>query len=178
MNQYWKSQLLFSMVPKKLLRVHLKAFSIIAGYEYKTNLNDEKYFNEIPAFYHEFGVKEYYILDPNAPLPRLEIFERENDRLLGRDSAEGWVSPLLGIRFVVTDFDITLYYPDGKSFLTFVELGELQKQTQLKLEIERRRAENESLRADNERLRAENESKRAAQFASKLRELGIDPDSV
>lgn len=32
----------------------------IAGYEYKTNLIDEQYFNDIPGFYHDFGRNEYY----------------------------------------------------------------------------------------------------------------------
>ncbi|MBG9798157.1 AraC family transcriptional regulator [Brevibacillus laterosporus] len=33
---------------------------LIIGYEYKTNLNNEKYFEEIPVFYIDFGRNEYY----------------------------------------------------------------------------------------------------------------------
>jgi len=47
---------------------HLSKFCI-AGYEYKTNLNDEKYFNEIPGFYHDFGKNEYYMRIPERIAP-------------------------------------------------------------------------------------------------------------
>jgi Uma2 family endonuclease len=43
---------------------------------------------------------------------------------------------------------------------------------------ERQRAEEESRRAAAERQRAEEEFRRAAKLAARLRELGIDPDSV
>lgn len=43
----------------------------ISGYEYKTNLNDEKYFDEIPDFYHDFGRNEYYMRIPNRIAPAL-----------------------------------------------------------------------------------------------------------
>ncbi|WP_018782146.1 MULTISPECIES: AraC family transcriptional regulator [Bacillus] len=41
----------------------------IIGFEYKTNLNNEKYFEEIPKFYFDFGSNEYYlrILEKIAP---------------------------------------------------------------------------------------------------------------
>lgn len=41
----------------------------ISGYEYKTNLNDEKYFDEIPGFYYDFGRNEYYMGIPNRIAP-------------------------------------------------------------------------------------------------------------
>ncbi|MCY6355938.1 AraC family transcriptional regulator [Clostridium sp. ZS2-4] len=42
----------------------------IVGYEYKTNTNDEKYFNEIPKFYDDFGRNEYYMKIPNRIAPK------------------------------------------------------------------------------------------------------------
>ncbi len=41
----------------------------IAGYEYKTNLDDEKYFKEIPDFYNDFGINEYYMRIPERIAP-------------------------------------------------------------------------------------------------------------
>lgn len=41
----------------------------ISGYEYKTNLNDEKYFDKIPDFYHDFGRNEYYMRIPERIAP-------------------------------------------------------------------------------------------------------------
>jgi AraC family transcriptional regulator len=41
----------------------------IIGYKYKTNLNNDKYFEEIPGFYHHFGSNEYYLQIPNKAKP-------------------------------------------------------------------------------------------------------------
>ena len=41
----------------------------IIGYEYKTNLNDEKYFEEIPGFYDDFGKNQYYMRIPGRISP-------------------------------------------------------------------------------------------------------------
>ncbi|HEV3438614.1 MAG TPA: Uma2 family endonuclease [Gemmata sp.] len=122
-------------------------------------------------FYQQHGVREYYIIDPEPPRPVIEIWVREQNRLRPRDPSSGWVSPLLGVRFVTTPTAIELYYPDLKPFLSFVELGELQKRTAHALETERQRAE-------TERQRAETERQRAAKLAARLRELDIDPDAV
>ncbi len=115
-------------------------------------------------FYQQHGVREYYVLDPEPTHPAIAIWERTDNRLRPRDPAAGWVSPLLGIRVVFTPTAVELYHPDGKPFLSYVELGELQERTQRNLEAER-------LRAEAERLRAE-------KFAAKLRELGINPDDM
>lgn len=48
--------------------IHLSKIDII-GYEYKTNLNNEKYFEEIPGFYDDFGRNEYYLRIPNRISP-------------------------------------------------------------------------------------------------------------
>jgi AraC family transcriptional regulator len=48
--------------------IHLNKIDII-GYEYKTNLNSETYFKELPGFYDDFGKNEYYMRIPNRILP-------------------------------------------------------------------------------------------------------------
>ncbi len=48
----------------------LKKIHII-GYEYKTNLNNEKYFAEIPVFYFDFGRNEYYQRIPKKIAPNM-----------------------------------------------------------------------------------------------------------
>jgi membrane protein involved in colicin uptake len=71
-----------------------------------------------------------------------------------------------------------VYRPDGGKFLTFVERGTLAEEESRRAAAERQRAEEESRRAAAERQRAEEEFRRAAKLAARLRELGIDPDSV
>ncbi len=49
---------------------HLDAIHII-GYEYRTNLNNETYFQDIPGFYFDFGKHEYYLKIPNKAAPSM-----------------------------------------------------------------------------------------------------------
>ncbi|PNQ83762.1 AraC family transcriptional regulator [Paenibacillus polymyxa] len=41
----------------------------IVGYEYKTNLNNEQHYKEIPGFYEHFGAHEYFMCIPNKIAP-------------------------------------------------------------------------------------------------------------
>ncbi|AKF95979.1 AraC family transcriptional regulator [Brevibacillus laterosporus] len=45
----------------------------IIGYEYKTNLNHEQYFKEIPTFYTDFGNKGYYLRIPRRISPTMSF---------------------------------------------------------------------------------------------------------
>jgi hypothetical protein len=60
----------------------------------------------------------------------------------------GWVSPRLGIRFIPSNDTLQILRPDGKPFLTFVELGQRLEQEQQRAEAERQRAEIERQRAE------------------------------
>ena len=75
-----------------------------------------------------------------------------------------WVSPRLGIRFVLTQDDLEVYYPEGQQFLTTVELTQQMMQ--------------EKQRADQEKQRADQEKQRAERLAQRLRELNINPDEL
>lgn len=99
-------------------------------------------------FYQQYGVAEYYQYDPAS-----------ND-LAGSCRGEGglseivemsdWVSPRLGLRFEPTAETLQIYGPQGDRFLTSVELAQQRDQAQ----------------------------QRAERLAARLRELGVDPDSV
>ncbi|WP_145318234.1 effector binding domain-containing protein [Paenibacillus xylanexedens] len=41
----------------------------IIGYEYKTNLNDNHHYTEIPGFYHDFGVEQRFMAIPERTRP-------------------------------------------------------------------------------------------------------------
>lgn len=110
-------------------------------------------------FYQNHGVEEYYTYDPDS-------YELSGWWWRGHDPAgnsleqpgeaaeivniQGWVSPRLGIRFEPGEQGLIIYTPQGKPFLTPVELAQERDQAQQK----------------SERL------------AAKLRELGIDPDEI
>jgi Uma2 family endonuclease len=150
-------------------------------------------------FYDLHGVEEYYLYDPDPPRNRLSGWLRQDGRLREIPSMQGWTSPHLGIRFVLTSDDLHIYAPDGERFLTFGELKQRAEEAEQQAEQERKRAEQERKRAEQEwkraeqehqraeqerkqteqeRKRAEQENQRAEKLAAHLRAMGIDPDTL
>jgi Uma2 family endonuclease len=107
-------------------------------------------------FYEKYGAEEYYIVYPELPAT-IDGWQRENGKFVAIPEMNGFLSPRLGIRFEMRDENLVVSRPDGKQFLSFVELGTY---------------------ADQEHARAEAEQQRAGKLAARLRELGIDPDKV
>lgn len=113
--------------------------------------NSEREMQKKRLFYERYGADEFYIIDPDYTT--LEAWLRDGDHLVPARVREEFVSPRLGIRFVITDRDLVIYGPDGTRFLSFQETHDLAH------------------RADGERARGD-------RLAAKLRSLGIDPDAV
>jgi Uma2 family endonuclease len=98
------------------------------------------------TFYQTYGVEEYYLYDPKKN--NLQGWLSTNNILKPIQNIDNWVSPRLQIKFALTDTTLSIYYPDGRKFLTPTEL-------------------------EQQRLQAE---QRAQRLAARLRELGEDPD--
>jgi Uma2 family endonuclease len=105
------------------------------------------------GFYECYGVEEYYLYDPHG----VELLgrQREGGHLLEIPQTDGWISPRLGIRFDLSGEELQIFDPDGKRFLTYVELV---------------------VARDEARLAAE-ASRRAQRLAAQLRALGAEPES-
>jgi Uma2 family endonuclease len=103
-------------------------------------------------FYDRHGVEEYYLYDPdkNDLSGWLRQDDRPDTRLNVIDPIASWISPRLGICFELGSPELQLFRPDGTAFTTL----------------------------EQEQHRAEQEKQRSERLAAKLRELGIDPDSV
>ncbi len=134
-------------------------------------------------FYEQYGVEEYYIYDPRYH--RLEIYQRQGSRLRLMKHLNGWISPRMGVRFVLTPETLEMYHPNGQPFLSSVERARLEyaaaeraEHAESVAEQERQRAEHAESAAEQERQRAEQERQRAARLAERLRALGIDPSDV
>jgi hypothetical protein len=106
-------------------------------------------------FYERYGVQEYYMYDPDHG--QLSGWQRQGRRLEKIAQMDGWVSPLLGIRFTLVLGELELYRPDGKRFATYLELVEQAAQAQ---------------------QQAAQAQQRADAMAARLRALGIDPEEV
>ena len=134
-------------------------------------------------FYQKYGVEEYYIYDPDRF--RLTGWIRSGDKLIASANMEGWVSPLLSIRFTQVNGDLEIYRSDDRRFLSSLELDRVA-------EVERKRADLEELRANQEQQRADQEQQRADQalqevtlerdrsnrMAEYLRSIGVDPTQI
>ena len=99
-------------------------------------------------FYDQYGVEEYYLYDPKQH--HLEIYQRPRSRLKRVLHLNGWISPRLGIRLVLTPVTLEIYHPNGQPFLSSVELARLKTAAEA----------------------------RAERLAERLRALGIDPNDV
>lgn len=108
-------------------------------------------------FYERYGVEEYYIYDPDSWELSGWIRQPNAQELSAIESMDGWVSPRLGVRFVLAQSELQLYRPDGRKFATYVELAQQAEQ-----------AQHEAAQAQQ----------RAERLAARLQALGIDPDQA
>lgn len=127
-------------------------------------------------FYQTHGVEEYYLYDPDRN--HLRGWIRQGLPLVEIQQMNGWISPRLGIRFVLTSQELLLYRPDGERFLSPIELRQRADQERQRADQERQRADQERQRADQERQRADQERQRADRLAAYLQSMGIDPDQI
>ncbi len=100
------------------------------------------------GFYERYGVEEYYLIDPDEPA--VEAYVRSGKRLIRVRRLTDFTSVRLGIRFEKRDGDLRILNAQGRQFRP-----------------------REDVTAENRQL--ERERNRMAQ---KLRELGVDPDSL
>ena len=127
------------------------------------------------AWYAQFGVEEYYEYDPDRK--KLGGWLRPGTSDDFAPLYDGFVSPLLGIRFDLPNGEpMRVFRPDGNPFLSFVETVQ-QKETAERdrddERMERRIAETERRQAEADR---DKEKQRAEKLAARLRALGIEPD--
>jgi Uma2 family endonuclease len=111
-------------------------------------------------FYQRYGALEYYVFDPDRLNLAGYIRTEGGNSLEEIVQMQGWVSPLLGIRFELMEHDLAVYRPDGARFLTSVELHE--------------RAEQEYQRAELDRQRAGTAEDEVRRLTARLQELGVD----
>lgn len=129
-------------------------------------------------FYETFGVEEYYIYDPDRVT--LEGWRRSGERLEEIPEMNGWISPRLGVRFELGE-ELRLMGPDGRPFVSYVELAaQRDEAARQRDEMERRseeavRQSEEAMRQREEAVRRSEEDRRLAErLAARLKELGED----
>ncbi|NET72166.1 MAG: Uma2 family endonuclease, partial [Sphaerospermopsis sp. SIO1G2] len=117
--------------------------------------NRTKEMSKKMVFYQRYGVEEYYIYNPDTF--ELTGLLREEEWFTAIEEMNNWVSPRLGIRFELTSDNLEIYYPDGRNFLTSIELNQQLEQ---------------------EKQRANQEQQKYQDLLAKLQAKGIDIDSL
>lgn len=127
-------------------------------------------------YYERFGAEEYYVLQPNGEMA-LEGWRRVADKLeqIPTDDMIDFISPRLNVHFVTNAGVVEVYGPDGKKWDT--PLAMVRESNELRDKAEKRAEESEekAMLAYAERDSIQSERDR---LAAKLRELGLDPDTL
>ncbi len=125
-------------------------------FEFLSESNTTSEMTNKAIFYERYGVQEYYLYDlERKTVNGFVRFQEQDDSLEEIPEIRDWKSPRLGIRFDMSSSELVLRKPDGTTFLSYAELDNALSETR------------EELSETRERLNA---------FATKLRELGINPD--
>jgi len=137
-------------------------------------------------FYRQYGVKEYYLYDPDNVT--FGGWLRSGEKLLKIKKIQGWISPLLKVRFELTNEELLIYRPDGEKFLSFVEMNAKTKEYRKQAEIYRKQTEmykrqREKIQKQIEtrkrqKEQAEQAENKAKLLSAKLKELGIPIDDL
>jgi Putative restriction endonuclease len=137
-------------------------------------------------FFERYDVQEYYLYD----IERKDVsgfirFDEQDEVLEIIHDMNDWKSPRSGIRFDMSSGELILWKPDGEPFLSYMELEEIVREKEAALEQahEQLGQTREQLGQTREQLsniaqKLDESEQRANALASKLRELGINPDSL
>jgi len=149
-------------------------------------------------FYERHGAEEYYLFRPEFPA-QMEGWLREGNRLVPIDDMNGHRSPRLNFTFHIEDGYLIVRGQDGRPLLRPDEIFVERDESLLREESHRRRADTQKRRAEiaegqkEEALSKAEQAAREAELAieraeaerivrerlsAKLRELGIDPETV
>ncbi|MDM8521163.1 Uma2 family endonuclease [Anaerolineales bacterium HSG6] len=120
-------------------------------------------------FYADYGVEEYYIYDPDRGT--LKGYKRVGQVLERILIMRGWVSPRLGVRFDLDEFDLCLYYPDGRPFESYLEIARRADRAKARRQEAEARAIAET-RADMETKARVIAEARIRELEVKLKQLG------
>jgi Uma2 family endonuclease len=119
-------------------------------------------------FYERYGVEEYYVYDPE--FGDVSGWIRKDGRLTPIPNLQGWVSPLLGVRFEIVGKELRLHAPNGEVFRTFSEVFKMRNEAQRREAAKGAEAEHARRQAEHAKQRAEQAAQREEQAAQRANE--------
>ena len=153
-----------------------------AVFEIRSPSNSSKEMSKKFDFYQQYGVEEYYLYDFTRFA--LDGWQRRGEKLEPILNMNGWVSPRLGIRFMMTTEDLEIYRPDGRRFLSSVELEQERQQERERAKREQRLREQTESQLEQTESQLEQTKRQLGQLTAhlstlsseQLKALGIDPE--
>lgn len=153
-------------------------------FEIRSPSNTPKEMQEKFDFYQQYGVAEYYIYDPHKFT--LDGWLRRYQTLEPILNTNDWVSPRLGIRLIMTTEELEIYHPDGRQFLTSLELEQAREQAEHWAEQAEQRAKQAEQARERTKIELEQERQQHRQLVKRLsnlsseqlKVLGIDPEML
>lgn len=121
------------------------------------------------VFYNRYGVEEYYLYNPDRD--DLSGWLRGSQGLDVIDPIDQWISPRLQIRFDCSGNELQIYRPNGKPFLSYMEIARRMEQAEQQLEQTEQQLEQTEQQLEQERQRSQ-------ALAERLRTMGINPDQI
>jgi Uma2 family endonuclease len=131
-------------------------------------------------FYETHGVYEYYLYDPDHNV--FDGWHRVDNELQETPNLDGWISPVLGIRFDLSGDVLTIFGPDGRRFLSYpdtaVENDRLAEglarsngeRDQIASERDQIAGERDQIAGERDQIAGERD-----RLAAQLRALGVEP---
>ena len=137
---------------------------VTVAFEILSPSNDRKEMADKFLFYDEYGVEEYYVYDPIENT--LEIYARGQATLVRNRDIAGYVSRKLGIRFEMTNPEMTVYRPNGERFLSPAEIDADR-------DASKKRAVDEKLQADADKKRADEAERRESLLLQRFARIAV-----
>lgn len=147
------------------------------------------------VWYGEHGVKEFYWIEHETNQLRVFVPEGDEDELIEQENVSDWTSDLTQLRMTWDGEFFHAYLPNGEELIPMTEVAN-RAEKQAKKEANARKKAEKALKQTEktleqeaqarlqaeQTLKAETQARQQAEQAAealrtKLRELGIDPDS-
>jgi len=147
-------------------------------FEVRSPSNGFKEMLEKLEFYEAYGVEEYYTYDPEPERNDLAGFLRQGERLRPIAEIHEWVSPRLGIRFDTSGAELRIFAADGTPFRSHEEVVAWAMQAEQERETERTARQQAEQERETERAARQQAEQERERLLAKLRELGVDPETM
>jgi len=143
-------------------------------FEIRSPSNDDQEMTDKLQDYDDWGVQEYYVYDPDRNI--LQVYTRGRQTLRSVTPLTEFISPKMGVRFVLTKTALEVFHPDGTPFHMMEEWRDellleremrrsaeetARREIQKRIAAEEKQAEAEQQRAEAERKQSEAEQQRA-----------------